>query len=264
MQLPLDPATALRPGHHVPDALHAPDASWPTALATPPAGALDLWLLRLPGPWLGAAALDEAPLDGEERARADSFTHPFDRAGYVAAHLTLRRILGAYLGVAPGAVELAREACPCCGGPHGRPAAPGGPSFSLTRGDGLVLIGVAAAPVGVAAERLPTVHTVTEAARSLHPAEHHEVMAAPVVRRPAVHSRLRVRKRAYLKGLGAGLGRSPALDYVGNGGPDTPPWPTGWTIVDVPAGPSSAAAAVRGELTVRYDVRRLSPEGLAA
>ncbi|MDT0451151.1 4'-phosphopantetheinyl transferase family protein [Streptomyces hesseae] len=257
MQLPLDPATALRPGH-------AADASWPTALDAPPAGALDLWLLRLPGPWLGATALDEAPLDGQERARADAFAHPFDRAGYVAAHLTLRRILGAYLDAAPGAVDLVREACPCCGGPHGRPAAPGAPFFSLARGEGLVLIGVASAPVGVAAERPPGIHTVAEAARSLHPAEHREVMAAPVVRRPAVHSRLRVRKRAYLKGLGAGLGRSPALDYVGNGGPDTPPWPAGWTIVDVPAGTASAAAAVRGRLTVRYDVRRLDPEDLAA
>ncbi|MCC2278052.1 4'-phosphopantetheinyl transferase superfamily protein [Streptomyces sp. ET3-23] len=258
MQLHLDPAAALRPE---PSPAATP---WPDAVAEPAEGALDLWLLHTPDAWLRSAVPDRSPLDAGERERAEAFVHDLDRAKYVAAHLMLRRVLGAYLGVAPGEVEFTREPCPCCGKPHGRPAvtAAGAPHFSMSHGGNLVLVGVAAAPVGVDTEQLAAAHTVEQVSQALHPAEHREVMAAPAVRRPAVFTRLWVRKEAYLKGLGTGLGRSPDLDYLGNGGPGTPAWPAGWTIVDVPVGTGHAAAAVRGPLTSRYEVRRLNPEGL--
>ncbi|MBB4893397.1 4'-phosphopantetheinyl transferase [Streptomyces olivoverticillatus] len=257
MQLHLDPAAALRPGS-------AFDAPWPDALSKPSEGVLDLWLLHTPDPWLASADLDQSPLDERERAQAASFVHAVDRTKYVAAHLTLRKVLGAYLGLSAGEVRFTREPCPCCGKPHGRPAveAANAPHFSMSHGGNLVLIGVAASPVGVDTEQLPAAHTVAEVSEVLHPAERREIMAAPVVRRPAVFARLWVRKEAYLKGLGTGFGRSPDLDYVGNGGPGTPSWPAGWTIVDVPVGAGHAAAAVRGPLHSRYDVRRLNPEGL--
>ncbi|MFI1970792.1 4'-phosphopantetheinyl transferase family protein [Streptomyces cinnamoneus] len=259
MQLNLDPAASLRPGSTT-------DVPWPDAVDKPAEGTLDLWLLHMPDPWLLGTALDQSPLDERERAQAAGFVHAVDRAKYVASHLTLRRILGAYLGMPAGEVRFFREECPCCGKPHGRPAvtAPDAPHFSMSHGGNLVLIGVAAQPVGVDTEQVPAAHTVAGVAEALHPLEHREVMAAPAVRRPAVFTRLWVRKEAYLKGLGTGLGRSPDLDYLGNGGPGTPPWPTGWTIVDVPVGAGHAAAAVRGEITSRYDVRRLAPEGLSA
>ncbi|GHG49642.1 4'-phosphopantetheinyl transferase family protein [Streptomyces griseocarneus] len=258
MQLHLD-HSATRPGH-------AADVPWPQRLDRPAEGALDLWLLHAPDPWLNSAALDLSPLNAEERRRADAFVHALDRAKYATAHLMLRRLLGAYLDVPAGDVEFTREACPGCGEPHGRPAvaAPGAPHFSLSHGGNLVLVGIAAAPVGVDTEQVPAAHTVTEVSTALHPAERREIMAAPAVRRPAVFTRLWVRKEAYLKGLGTGLGRSPDLDYLGNGGPGTPAWPAGWTIVDVPVGAGHAAAAVRGELHSRYDVRRLDPKGLTA
>ncbi|MEU4210927.1 4'-phosphopantetheinyl transferase superfamily protein [Streptomyces sp. NPDC026206] len=240
-------------------------APWPRALDTPADGAFDLWLLHTPDPWL-PTPLDLSPLDERERGRAASFTRPADRGRYAAAHLMLRRILGAYLDLAPAAVRFVREACPCCGEPHGRPAvsAPGAPHFSMSHGGNLVLIGVATAPVGVDTEQLPAAHTVSEVSAALHPAERREIMAAPAARRAAVFTRLWVRKEAYLKGLGTGLGRSPDLDYLGNGGPSAPRWPAGWTIVDVPVGAGHAAAAVRGKLNSRYEVRRLDPEGLTA
>ncbi|MFI9201295.1 4'-phosphopantetheinyl transferase family protein [Streptomyces sp. NPDC053048] len=258
MQLHLD-HSATRSGN-------ALDVPWPRRLDRPAEGALDLWLLHAPDPWLASAALDQSPLDEGERRRAASFVHAVDRAKYVAAHLMLRRLLGAYLDVPAGEVEFVREECPCCGEPHGRPAlaAPGAPHFSLSHGGNLVLVGVAAAPVGVDTEQIPAAHTVGEVSTALHPAERQEITAAPAVRRAAVFTRLWVRKEAYLKGLGTGLGRSPDLDYLGNGGPGTPAWPAGWTIVDVPVGAGHAAAAVRGAIDSRYDVRRLDPRGLAA
>ncbi|MEV5242514.1 4'-phosphopantetheinyl transferase superfamily protein [Streptomyces cinnamoneus] len=259
MQLHLDPAGGLRPDHGF-------DAPWPQTLPAPAPGTLDLWLLHTPEPWLRAVSPDRSPLDGQERARAASFVRPLDAARYVAAHLMLRRVLGAYLDLPPGEVGFVREECPCCGEPHGRPAVsvPGAPHFSMSHGGDLVLVGVAAAPVGVDVEQLPAAHTVSEVSAALHPAERREITAAPEERRAAVFTRLWVRKEAYLKGLGTGLGRSPDLDYLGNGGPGTPAWPAGWTIVDVPVGSGHAAAAVRGELHSRYDVRRLNPEGLTA
>ncbi|MFI9306478.1 4'-phosphopantetheinyl transferase family protein [Streptomyces triculaminicus] len=258
MRPPLD-HSATRPDRAV-------DVPWPPRLDRPAEGALDLWLLHAPDPWLSSAVLDPSPLDGEERRRAKAFVRPLDRARYVIAHLMLRRLMGAYLNVPAGEVEFTREPCPGCGEPHGRPAvaAAGAPHFSLSHGGDLTLIGVAAAPVGVDTEQVPAAHTVGEVSAALHPAERREIMAAPAVRRPAVFTRLWVRKEAYLKGLGTGLGRSPDLDYLGNGGPGTPAWPAGWTIVDVPVGTGHAAAAVRGELNSRYDVRRLDPRGLAA
>ncbi|GAA2724215.1 MULTISPECIES: 4'-phosphopantetheinyl transferase superfamily protein [Streptomyces] len=249
---------ALRPGH-------AAVVPWPKTLSAPADGALDLWLLHVPDPWLAGAVLDTSPLDERERTRAASFVHAVDRAKYVASHLMLRRLLGAYLDRPAGEVAFVREPCPCCGAPHGRPALAGdGPHFSLSHGGNLVLVGVAAAPVGVDTEQLPAAHTVGQVATALHPDEQREVMSAPAVRRAAVFTRLWVRKEAYLKGLGTGLGRSPALDYLGNGGPGTPAWPAGWTIVDVPVGAGHAAAAVRGPIGSRYDVARLDPQELAA
>ncbi len=259
MHLHVDPAGTLRPGTGL-------DVPWPRTLDAPHEGTLDLWLLHTPAAWLAANPLDPAPLDERERERAASFVRPADRAVYTAAHLMLRKVLGAYLDVPAAEVRFTRETCPCCGAPHGRPAvdAPGAPHFSLSHGGELVLLGVAAAPVGVDTEQLPAEHTVSDVAEALHPDERREIMAAPPERRAAVFTRLWVRKEAYLKGLGTGLGRSPDLDYLGNGGPGTPKWPAGWTIVDVPVGAGHAAAAVRGELDSRYDVRRLAPEGLTA
>ncbi|WP_190128082.1 4'-phosphopantetheinyl transferase family protein [Streptomyces mashuensis] len=258
MPSPFDPAVTRHPET-------AARTPWPTTLDAPAPGALDLWLLHVPDPWPAAAALDLAPLDAGERARAAAFVRDTDRVRYVAAHLMLRRVLGAYLHLPPGDVEFTREPCPCCGEDHGRPAvaAPGAPHFSLSHGGGLVLLGVAAGAVGVDVEEPPAESTVRDVSAALHPAEREEVAAAPPERRAAVFARLWVRKEAYLKGLGTGLGRELDLDYLGNGGPGAPAWPEGWTVVDVPVGAGHAAAAVRGALSSRYDVRRLDPAGLA-
>lgn len=227
----------------------------PAALPPLPAA-----LPPLPGPrpdspqlWLVATAAHEetatryAPLvlGPSELARAEEFRRPGDRATYLCAHVGLRRVLGNHLGVAPRTVSMARAPCPCCGEPHGRPVLPDGQlHFSLSHCEGLSLIAVAAAPVGVDVEPVPTPQTLVEAADVVHPVESAELAALAPALRPAAFARVWTRKEAYLKGLGIGLGADPSTEYVGAG--ETPTAPSGWLLADiaVPRG-HRAAVAVR-------------------
>ncbi|MEU6622918.1 4'-phosphopantetheinyl transferase superfamily protein [Streptomyces litmocidini] len=228
----------------------------PTAL--PP---LTTALPRLPGLrparpqlWLVATEAHQdtvtryAPLvlDAGELGRAEEFRRSGDRATYLCAHVGLRRLLGAHLGVAPRTVSVARAPCPCCGEPHGRPVlADGHPHFSLSHCEGLSLVAVASTPVGVDIERVPAAHTVAEASEVLHPAEAAELAVLAPAHRPAAFARVWTRKEAYLKGLGIGLGADPSAEYVGAG--PVPSAPPGWLLADVtvPDGHRAAVALRR-------------------
>ncbi|WP_399082635.1 4'-phosphopantetheinyl transferase family protein [Streptomyces sp. BBFR2] len=206
------------------------------------------------GPWLRLVTADGDDgtplLDARERHRAAALRRPADRALYIAVHAELRRALGAVLGTAPHAVELVRLACPGCGGPHGRPAVagPAGAAvhFSLSHGDGLALLALASAPVGVDIERVPAARTAADAAEALHPAERAELARLPADGRPAAFARCWTRKEAYLKATGEGLsGTALHARYLGCGPRPAPV--AGWTLTDVPAPLGWAAAcAVRG------------------
>ncbi|MCY0960404.1 4'-phosphopantetheinyl transferase family protein [Streptomyces sp. H27-H5] len=219
-------------------------APWPAARPRPAEGSLDLWLLHVPDAALRSVVLDRSPLDEEERARVAAFVYAVDRDRYAAAHLTLRRVLSAYRDAAPAELRFKREPCPCCGEPHGRPAltGPDAPHFSLSHTGGLVLIAVAARPVGVDVEGLPAHQKASTVGEALHPAERRAIHAAQPSLRPAVFARLWARKEAYLKGLGTGVGRSPDLDYLGDPGLGAPARPPCWTVKDIPVGPRHAAA----------------------
>lgn len=176
---------------------------------TPPPA---LWLVRADAP------VAPTTLDAGERRRARAFAQDAVRDRYVAGHAALRRLLAARLGVPPRQVALTREACPVCGGPHGRPTVVGGtPYFSLTYSGGLCLIALADTPVGVDMERIPPSDVVSGLAADLHPVERAEVAALPEDERPLAFTRAWVRKEAYLKGLGTGLARGLSIDYVGTG-----------------------------------------------
>ncbi|MEU2283774.1 4'-phosphopantetheinyl transferase superfamily protein [Streptomyces sp. NPDC013178] len=223
-------------------------------------GRLDLWQLTPPG----GAPLPLDELDEAERRRADAFRRPADRALYVAAHIALRRLLGARLGTPAKDVAFARADCPRCGGPHGRPVlaggGPGAPHFSLSHSRGAVLVGVAPAPVGVDVERVPRPERVALCRSALHPGEQEELARRAPPERPAAFARLWARKEAYLKGTGEGVGGWTSDVYLGDGGPGAPPRPDGWSVLDVPCGPGHAAAvAVRGPV-LETVVRRLPPE----
>ncbi|MET9374492.1 4'-phosphopantetheinyl transferase superfamily protein [Streptomyces sp. NPDC002992] len=202
-----------------------------------------LWLVEAEG-WAGwAGRVASRVLDVGELRRAESLRRAADRRNYLVAHVALRVLLGERLGLAPETVRLGRAQCPCCGGPHGRPVVEGGGAhFSLSHGGAMVFVGLAPVPIGVDVERVPTPETVADTAAVLHPDERAELAALAEESRPSAFARAWARKEAYLKGIGTGLGRSPALDYVGTGavpaaGPD------GWTVRDV-ATPDDHAAAV--------------------
>ncbi|MGK5543977.1 4'-phosphopantetheinyl transferase family protein [Streptomyces sp. URMC 127] len=192
---------------------------------------------------LAAALRDHARiLDPAERDRAAAFVRDLHRDRYVASHIGLRLLLGAYLSADPAAVVLVREPCPGCGGPHGRPAAAGAPlHFNLSHAGDLALFAFADTPVGADVEQVQPPEVVDEVARVLHRDETAELAALPAERRPEAFARCWTRKEAYLKGTGTGLSENPSVTYVGTG-PD-PASPAGWALTDV-AAPQGYAAAV--------------------
>ena len=198
---------------------------------------------------VGEVVEGAAVLDPEERARAAAFVRAELRNRYTAAHVMLRQVLGECLGQDPAGLRFAREDCPCCGGPHGRPVLAGEPrplEFSLSHAGALVAVAVAGAPVGVDVEELPRPATVAEVSAVLHPAERAEIAAADDP--AAAFARLWTRKEAYLKGIGTGLGRDLGLDYVGS----EQPGPEGWALADLsaPAGHAVAVAVRQPEPVV--------------
>ncbi|MFC5719288.1 4'-phosphopantetheinyl transferase family protein [Streptomyces gamaensis] len=205
-----------------------------------PGGPPQVWLLRIASgePEAGEVLV----LDEAERARAAGFVRDLHRTRYVAAHLGLRRLLGAYLGVPAADVLLTREPCPLCGGPHGRPAVTGAPlHFNLSHAGDLALFGFADVAVGVDVEELPGADVVADVARTLHPHETAELAALPEAERVLGFARCWTRKEAYLKGTGTGLAQSPALTYVGTGA-ELAGVPAGWALRDVPVDDGYVAA----------------------
>ncbi|MFP1627383.1 4'-phosphopantetheinyl transferase family protein [Streptomyces sp. 5K101] len=211
--------------------------------ALPRAGAPPhVWLVR--AQHHRAFVLGSAPdvLDAEERARAAALRVPADRECYLATHVALRLLLGAYLERPPREVPLTRVPCPSCGGPHGRPSVAGHPlHYSLSHSGSLGLLAFAATPVGVDTETVPSPAAVREASDALHPRELAELALLPAEARPPAFSRAWVRKEAYLKGLGIGLADDPASWYLGTGVEPAEP-PPGWHLSDVAAPPGSTAA----------------------
>ncbi|MEU1185869.1 4'-phosphopantetheinyl transferase superfamily protein [Streptomyces sp. NPDC005820] len=233
-------------------------------MPTVPVGELDLWSLRAPPPVGGPSGLAAGELDREEHERAAAFVRPHDRLQYLAAHIALRRLLAAYTGMPPDRMRFGRDGP---GGRRGRPTLLGAPvplHFSLSHSHGLVLFGVASTPVGVDVQRVPSRETTELCLSKLHPQERAELVRLAADARPLVFGRLWTRKEAYLKGLGTGLARSPAADYLGeHRGGAAPARPTGWTVRNVPAAPGHVAAtALRTEEEHRITVRRLPPECL--
>ncbi|MER5830711.1 4'-phosphopantetheinyl transferase superfamily protein [Streptomyces sp. NPDC002130] len=231
--------------------LQRPERLTPAAWARPPQpprpGRPRLWLARVEDLHGAVARLADVVLDSGERARAAALHRAADRDGYRVAHVCLRMLLGAHLGVEPSDVPLVRQPCPLCGGPHGRPDVPGVPlCFSVSRTAGLCLLAFADSAVGADIERLPAPEVVSALTVTLHPREAAELAACPPDRRPAAFARLWTRKEAYLKGLGTGLGRDLGLDHLGGSaaGPGRVP---GWAVDDVAVGQGCAAAVAVAE-----------------
>ncbi len=201
-----------------------------------------VWLLRVGE---HAAALPDALslLDTEESRRYTAFLRDRDRLSYGCAHVGLRRLLAAYTGGEPGELEFTRVTCPCCGGPHGRPALRGRgvPHFSLSHSGDLVLFAVAGSAVGADVETLPKLEFVNDISTNLHPDEHRELSAiTDGEERRAAFVRCWTRKEAYLKGTGEGLSGTTSRDYVGTA--TVPAELPGWELTDWRADPGYGAA----------------------
>lgn len=221
--------------------------AWVRLPEPPRPGRPRLWLARVEDLRDTVAPLAGALLDSGERARAAALHRVADRDGYRVAHVCLRMLLGAYLGVEPSEVTLVRRPCPVCRAPHGRPDVPGVPlCFSLSRTAGFCLLAFADSAVGADIERLPADDVVSALTATLHPREAAGLAARPPDRRPAAFARVWTRKEAYLKGLGIGLGRDLRLDDVGASarGPCRMP---GWAVADVAVETGYAAAVAVAE-----------------
>ncbi|MCD9140818.1 4'-phosphopantetheinyl transferase family protein [Streptomyces albireticuli] len=204
-------------------------------------GPPQVWLLRIADHAPEPPEVYERILDADERGRATAFFRDLHRERYTAAHLGLRRLLGAYLGTGPADVALIREPCPGCGKPHGRPAVAGAPlHFNLSHAGDLAFFAFADTPVGADVEEEQPAEVVDGVVRMLHPDETAEIGALPGPDRAAAFARCWTRKEAYLKGTGTGLSESPAVTYVGSGA--APVSPPGWTLTDVAVGAGHAAA----------------------
>ncbi|MFF2651027.1 4'-phosphopantetheinyl transferase family protein [Streptomyces sp. NPDC058045] len=194
----------------------------------PPPGAGTVWLSPAATVPQLPAGLAESILSDEEAAKAARFVHDRDRHPYVAGHLAVRLLLAAQLGLPPREITLLREPCPGCGKLHGRPAvAPHhGLHFSLSHTRELAMVALAAHPVGVDVETLPAERTVKQLADQFHPAETASIRNLPPEQQTEGFARVWVRKEAYLKGLGIGLGRPLEAD-------DLTCDPPGWTIREI-------------------------------
>ncbi|MCI0386887.1 4'-phosphopantetheinyl transferase superfamily protein [Streptomyces sp. CNQ085] len=214
-----------------------------TVLGAEP-GELQIWTLRGPVTEPPPAAIGE--LDDRERERANAFVRPQGRLTYLSAHIALRRILALHLGIAPAQVSLGRAPCPCCGAPHGRPVVTGtesSPHFSLSHSRGLVAIAVAAVPVGVDVQGVPSADVARLCVRKLHVREREELAGLSREELPIAFARLWTRKEAYLKGLGTGLGRGLAADYLGDAeGEEEPDRPDEWLVRNLPCESGHVAA----------------------
>ncbi|MFF5639800.1 4'-phosphopantetheinyl transferase family protein [Streptomyces sp. NPDC012825] len=228
---------------------------------------LDVWLVRVNEQRPDTLSLALEELDGRERERAERFVGAGDRLRYLAAHIALRRVLALHTGTAPGELRFTRSTCPACGGPHGRPALADETlpvHFSLSHSHGLVLVAVAAAPVGADIQRLPGGGTVEACLPALHPAERAEVERRPEGVRPGEFGRLWTRKEAYLKGIGTGLAHGTSSDYLGA---DTRGRPPGWTVLDLDLPEDrayAAAVAVRAQEAGPPEVRERDASFLRA
>ena len=244
---------------------------------------VELWIIDLDAdagtPTYGGSPTVEpwTWLDAAERAGADAARALRDRQRRAASHVALRAVLGAWLGRAPGTIELGRAPCPLCGEPHGRPLVVERPdrSFSLARADRFAAVARSAdGTVGVDIEISPSRASADDLAAARTPIEDAELLALPAERRDGAALRAWTRKEALLKGWGTGLGVDPAAVPVGLGwDPERSPTITsmaptieltddgireeGWTVTDVRV--TAREDVAQGDVACRMAAAIVSP-----
>jgi 4'-phosphopantetheinyl transferase len=158
----------------------------------------EVWLVDLRHEGLRA---DLATLSSGERERAARFVFDHHRARYVAAHSALRRLISAYAGLPPTAIDFDE-------GPFGKPRLKNAVcSFNLSHSDDIAAIALAPdGEVGVDVEVLRPMPDAMDLAATLYTVrERAELVAAGALERDLTFLSCWTRKEACLKAIGAGL-----------------------------------------------------------
>lgn len=184
-------------------------ASWPATAAFPerPGRALHLWRIDLTTPTEEGGA--STPLSSDERERAAKFRSAPARERFERSRIALRRILSAYVGVAPAALafEYGEAGKPRLrtGGSNPDPQL----SFNISHSGDLALCAVAeTGEVGVDIESLRPLSDVARLARRhFSPAELQSLPTSTTDETLSGFFRIWTRKEAMLKAAGFGLSR---------------------------------------------------------
>ena len=216
-----------------------------------------LWRIRLDRPPAAHAVLAEC-LSPEEQRRAERFVRDQDRQRFIVSHAALRMILGQYLGLPPGRVEMEVAA-------GGKPSLAPSPGllplrFNLSHSEERALVGITLDQrIGVDVEHWRAVvdaENIVKRYFSVGERTRWQTLAEDE-RRDAFF-RGWTRKEAYLKARGVGL--SAGLDQFDVSlvpgqptrlveGGETNHTATPWQVYDVSPGRGySAAFAVEGEI----------------
>ncbi len=207
--------------------------------ARPDHDEVHLWQARLDLDQRELAAL-ESILSMDERERADRFRLDRDRARYAAARGWLRRLIARYLDVDAAAVAFGAGAF---GKPELTHPAASWLRFNVAHSADLAVYAVASQRrVGVDVERVRADFPVDAVAnRFLSSEEQLALTALPPDRRSGAFFDMWVRREAYLKALGVGLGGTDP-DGVAPANPRAE-----WVLTVFDAGDGFAAAvAVEG------------------
>lgn len=195
---------------------------------------IDVWHLRLTD-----EDADEAFLDATERARIERFRLESKRTQFRAARSQMRRILGAYLGIAPESVHFEY-------GEHGKPFVPDHREleFNLSHSGDQGLLGVTTGtPLGIDIERhKPDRRFIGIASRFFADDEHTALVQLDGERQAGAFYRAWACKEAYLKAWGTGLSFPSSgfsIEYLSEQSPrllaTTMPGddPAAWQLADV-------------------------------
>jgi 4'-phosphopantetheinyl transferase len=156
-----------------------------------------LWRVDLPED----VAVPTCLVGTQERERAARLRDPVERLRFTASYAVLRSVLSALGGGPDSRIEFVRDE-------RGKPRVPGnGLRFSLSRSDGVVLIGVSESrDIGVDVERAREVPHVEALARNhLSPAEYEVWRHGGAAAKSLRFLRGWTRKEACVKAAGIGL-----------------------------------------------------------
>ena len=183
--------------------------SIPRTTPAPPADTIHVWAARLDAELHNGPA-ESALLGTMELQRADRFRFERDGARFVASHVFLRRILGAYLEIGPQAVEFSY-------GDQGKPVLADGCGFprlqfSLAHSQEITVIAIGWESLGIDVEKVRRIEDYESLARRHFSRREQEALRMlPAELRDRAFYACWTRREAVLKAEGIGLA---ALDNL--------------------------------------------------